>query len=272
LDALGVGLVSAALLLLSLGLINEISTGGLRPVTLLLLVAGTGLAVAFTLVTVLLRMSLVSSRVVVGGVVTLLGFFAGSGALVFTSIYLQSLNGMSAMGAALRLLPLAASFLLAAVVSAALASQFGARPPLVAGAVLIAASVFGLALAGTSLLTTGFVMACLAVLGIGLGLVSVAGAVLAIGDPQADLPGVAAGFQQTALALSGVLASAVIGSIASARASSAHNNPAEASSLASAHDFAVIITDAWQSALLVAGFAALLAVAVALLARPAPAR
>ncbi|MGI8335103.1 MFS transporter [Actinomadura scrupuli] len=270
LDVVGVALLTVTLFLLSFGLANEIADGWSTPLTLLPLVAAAGLGVAFVLVSVLVQPALFASRTVAAGLVTLLGFFTGFGTLTFANAHLQTVDGMNLTGMGVRLLPMGATFLLASIASAALTRQFGARPPLVAGALLIAVPAFGFALVDAGSLTPAFVLVCLAVLGLGLGLVAVAGAFAAIGDAAQELPAVAAGFQQAALALGGILASSVLGSMVSSRVSSVTSEPGPGFPGASVRGLMTVLVDAWQNALLVAGVVALVAAVVALLVRPRP--
>ncbi|NUK68770.1 MFS transporter, partial [Streptomyces lunaelactis] len=143
---------------------------------------------------------------------------AAFGVLPYTSIWLQTVLGMSPVGAGLALLPLAATAFVAAAVSGRLLHDAPHRLVIGGGLLLIGAGTLGQAVldadSGWAPLTAG-----LAVAGIGGGLVSpgLAGAALASVPPRNA--GMAGGSVNTFRQLGYALGVAVFGTVATARMS-----------------------------------------------------
>jgi DHA2 family methylenomycin A resistance protein-like MFS transporter len=71
-------------------------------------------------------------------------FFAFIGAIVYLSAYFQQVQGRSALGAGLAVLPIGIGFFVGAPLSGRLVGRFGARLPMVLGLVLCGAGMLGL--------------------------------------------------------------------------------------------------------------------------------
>jgi DHA2 family methylenomycin A resistance protein-like MFS transporter len=71
-------------------------------------------------------------------------FFAFIGGIVYLSAYFQQVQGRSAPGASLAVLPVGLGFFVGAPLSGRLVGRFGPRLPMVAGLVLCGAGMLGL--------------------------------------------------------------------------------------------------------------------------------
>lgn len=151
-----------------------------------------------------------------GTALVTLAFFSLFGAFFFLTLYLQQVHGMGPVEAGVRLLPLTATFMFSAPAAGALTARFGPRLPLVAGMALTAVALFGLSLAEVDAayltLWPWFVL-----LGLGFGLVIVAGTEAIVGNAPVELSGVAGGLQQTGAQLGGVLGTTVFSTVIASR-------------------------------------------------------
>jgi EmrB/QacA subfamily drug resistance transporter len=223
-DGPGLLLLAAAVFCLVYGLIRSESSGWTTPANLALLGASAVLGGLFVLVEVrqaapLLPMHLFASRSVSLGVVTLLlNFFALFGVLFFVSLYFQNVQGLDAVQAGVRLLPLIGVFSLTSPYAGRVTTRFGAGPPITAGLALCTAALLSLL---TISVHSPFWTLCPGLVGIGLGisLVVVASTEAIIANAPVDEAGVAGGLQGISVQLGGVLGSSILGSILAARVS-----------------------------------------------------
>ncbi|MEY9871672.1 EmrB/QacA subfamily drug resistance transporter [Streptacidiphilus sp. MAP12-33] len=153
-------------------------------------------------------------------VVAVTAFFVLSGFLFLNTLYLQEVRGYSALHAGLLTVPIAAGIALASPLSGRLTAARGARPPLVAAGLLIAAAALTLTtLSPTSpwaVLLTAYVL-----LGTGFGLVNTPITSTAVaGMPRAQA-GVSAAITTTGRQVGNNLGVAVLGSIVAARSGAA---------------------------------------------------
>ncbi len=122
------------------------------------------------------------------------------------------------MRAGLGLLPFTVLFGVGAPTGAALNQRFGPRVPLTAGLVLIGGALLGLSRM-TADSSYHAMWPFLIPLGVGMGMVAPTAIEMIVGSAPNQLAGVASGMQQTALMLGGVLGTAALGSLISARVS-----------------------------------------------------
>ncbi|WP_436531525.1 MFS transporter [Actinoplanes sp. HUAS TT8] len=189
-DWAGAALLSGALLVLLLALIRGNDDGWGSPRILGLFAGGAMLLAAFvgwerrvTDPMLSLRLFL---RPAFAGVA--LQSFATAATLVaatyYLALHLQNVAGYSPLGTGLRVLPLTATALVAAPITAALLRRTGTTPPLIAGLLLAGAGLLCMALIDTSgsltVLAPGFVLAGA---GLGAGAAATASAGLAAVEP-----------------------------------------------------------------------------------------
>src|SRR5262249_58263418 len=141
-------------------------------------------------------------RLSAGTVLITLGAFALFGTFFFVTLYLQQVHGMTPVAAGVRLLPMTATFMFSAPLAGALTARLGPRPPLVAGMGLLAAAQLALSRLSVDSPFSGLWPAFV-LLGIGLGLVVVAGTEAIVGNAPVALAGVAGGLQQTGFQVGG---------------------------------------------------------------------
>jgi EmrB/QacA subfamily drug resistance transporter len=221
-DLPGVGLLAGALFALVWGLIKAQSAGFGDSLPLTFFAVAAILGVAFVVreqaaPQPLLPLRLFrSASLSAGTVLVTLGAFALFGAFFFLTLYLQQVHGLSPVGAGVRLLPMTATFIVSAPLAGALTARFGPRPPLVAGMLLTAASLFGLSRLTVDSPYLGL-WPSFVLLGIGFGLVVVAGTEAIVGNAPVSLAGVAGGVQQTGFQLGGVLGTTVFSTLMATR-------------------------------------------------------
>jgi EmrB/QacA subfamily drug resistance transporter len=221
-DLPGVALLATTLFALVWGLIKAQATGFGDSLPLTFFAIAVVLGVAFVIreqyaPEPLLPLNLFRSVPFSAGLVLVsLGVFALFGAFFFVTLYLQQVHGMSPVQAGVRMLPMTAVFIFSAPLAGALTARFGPRPPLLAGMVLSAISMFGLSRLSVDSPYAGLWPSFL-LLGIGFGLVVVAGTEAIVGNAPVALAGLAGGVQQTGFQLGGVLGTTVFASVMSAR-------------------------------------------------------
>ena len=220
LDLPGAGLAVAGLVTLAYGLAGAPSHGWGSAWTLLLLAAALVLLAGFAVVERSARRPLVPARLwrtrsLAAGVVVMLG---ATGILVGTfflnSLYLQQVQGASALRVGLEFLPLALVIGAGAHLCSRLLPRAGSRPLIVAGLVLMGAGA--LLLTGVSARSgylTGFLPGLL-VVGAGTGLVLPATAITAMSEVAEDRAGTAAGLMTAAHEIGAALGVAVFSAVA----------------------------------------------------------
>lgn len=221
LDLAGAGLLTAALVLLLLPLVDGHQAGW--PAWTFAAIAASIPALALFAIhqrrrerrgaSPLVPPALFRQRAFAGGTLATLAFFSGPPALLFvTAITLQGI-GFSPLHTALSFVPLSLASVPAAGASVALAPRLGRRLPL-GGALVVALGIAGLLLAvelAGADLTTWTLLPGMIVTGLGLGLVAptLIDVVLAGVDPRDA--GSASGILNTALQLGGAIGVALIG-------------------------------------------------------------
>jgi EmrB/QacA subfamily drug resistance transporter len=227
-DGAGVLILAGSLFALVFGIVKAQAWGWGARSTLGLLGSGLVLLVIFVLLELRIEAPLIPPRlfrirsVSLGSVTVMLSFFALFAVLFFVSLYMQNVQGISAIGAGTRTLALTLSFAVTSPIAARVTSRIGAGLTITLGLLPVAAALVGLALleTGSSYLA---LFPSLVLLGIGLGLVVVASAEAIIGNVPVDDSGLAGGIQATAIQLGGVLGASVLGTVIASR--SAHVLP-----------------------------------------------
>lgn len=151
-----------------------------------------------------------------GTALAMLGFFALFGAFFFLTLYLQQVHGMGPVDAGVRLLPMTATFIVAAPLAGALTARFGPRPPLVVGMLLTAGALFALSRISVDAEYLGL-WPWFVVIGLGFGFVIVGSTEAIVGNAPAHQAGLAGGIQQTAAQLGGVLGTTIFGTVLATR-------------------------------------------------------
>jgi EmrB/QacA subfamily drug resistance transporter len=221
-DLPGAGLLAAALFALVWGLIKAQTAGFGDGLPLTCFAIAAILGVAFTIREQTARQPLLplglfrSVSFSAGLVLVALGVFALFGAFFFVTLYLQQVHGLSPVAAGVRILPMTATFMFSAPLAGVLTARFGPRPPLVAGMLLAATALFGLSRLSVDSAYIG-VWPSFVLLGIGFGMVVVAGTEAIVGSAPVSLGGLAGGVQQTGFQIGGVLGTTVFASVMSAR-------------------------------------------------------
>ncbi len=263
LDLPGAMLVVAGLVTGVYALAGTPEHGWASPRTLLLLAVSFGLLAGFAVVERWARRPLLPpqtwrSRSLVSGSVVM---FGATGILVGTfflnSLYLQDVQGASALRVGLEFLPLVAAIGLAAHLASRLLPRAGSRVLAVAGLVLMGGGA--LLLAGVSA-RAGYVTGLLPgllVLGAGTGLVFAAVSVTAMSDVDAGRAGLASGLMTTAHEIGAALGVAVFSAVATAQA-------------AAGSGFAAGYRHGFTVAAVAAAGLALVAMAAIPVVRPAP--
>ena len=220
LDLPGAALAVAGLVTLAYALAGAPAHGWGSARTLLLLAAAFVLLAGFAAVERSTRRPLVPAhlwrtRSLVAGVVVMLG---ATGILVGTfflnSLYLQQVQGASALRVGLEFLPLALVIGAGAHLGSRLLPRAGARLLIVSGlAVMGAGALLLTGVSARSGYLTGFLPGLL-VVGTGTGLVLPATAITAMSDIAEDRAGVAAGLMTTAHEIGAALGVAVFSAVA----------------------------------------------------------
>ncbi len=145
-----------------------------------------------------------------------LAVFGLMGALFVLTQYLQFSLGFSALGAGVRILPIAAVLAVAAVASIYLDRWLGTKAVVASGLLIVATGFWQLT---TTTTTQGFGHALLGMvlLGLGAGLIIAPATASVMGSLPRDRAGVGSAINSTALQVGGAVGVAVIGSVLAAR-------------------------------------------------------
>lgn len=136
----------------------------------------------------------------------------GIGMIFVVSLDLQTARGFAPFDAGVRLLPLVIPLAALSPVTGRLAARVGTRPPVVAGLVVGAA---GSAVVAATASAPYPLFACgLALLGIGMGLVTPAAVAMAMASAPPELAGTASGINNAARQAAGAVGVALFGAIA----------------------------------------------------------
>jgi EmrB/QacA subfamily drug resistance transporter len=228
LDWPGIALISSSLFTLVWGLIDSEKHGwghsdaGAWLLTAIVLL---GLFMAWELRSLQVRrphipLAMFRSRQLSAGVVMVLTtFFALFAVLFYVTLYLERVQGYTAIQTGVRLLALAVVLGLGSVISGLVVGQIGPRVPLLVGALLTAGGLIGLAqLDAHSSYGAIWPFLVLVALGLGPAQTGASQAIVRGGPPEQA--GIAAGLHATAAQVGGLLGLSVLGSIITSRVSS----------------------------------------------------
>ncbi len=217
-DVAGVGLITLALLALSLAFIQGDGKGWTSAYTLGMLAAGVLLLVLFTLNEARSRHPLIELRFF------RLPTFSGANVAIFAStfsmfayyflmsLYLQDLLGYSALGAGLRLLPQTLIVAAVAPFAGRITDRFGPRNPLAAGMFLLAVSLL-LATRWTESTSYVGLLPAFLLNGIGQGLVTTPAMAAVMSSVPRERSGAASGVVNTMRQVGGLLGVAALGAL-----------------------------------------------------------
>lgn len=219
------GVVDATGVLLSVGGmvatvygVKHLGKEGVDPTTVLVLVAGVALLVAFVRRCLrqdqpMLAVGLFANPVFRAGVLTALASSTAMIALLFVgSQWLQLVQGWTPLVAGVALLPMALGGLVGPPLAPAVAARFGARKVVVAGLLVLAAGLLVLGLLPRPMPYAGIALALLLV-GFGTAALGLASALI-MGAAPAHQAGSAAAVEEMSYEVGGVLGVAVLGSLA----------------------------------------------------------
>jgi EmrB/QacA subfamily drug resistance transporter len=259
LDVRGQALAVALLASLTYALIEAPRYGWGSPRIALVLAADAAGAIAFARIELRTREPLIDLRVFrdrqfSGAIfITVAVFFAYSGFVYFTALYLQQVRGLSTLEAGLVMLPGALPVLALGPISGRLVATRGARGVLLAGTLTLAAGTALLALPQDAAPIWEILVPALLV-GIGYGFINAPVSTVAVAALPREQAGVAAATASSARNVGLVLGIAVLGSVVNQRLPGLQ-----------AHEpFRSAYTDAVHAAYLVAAGVALAAAGVAI--------
>ncbi|PWV58089.1 MFS transporter [Nocardiopsis sp. L17-MgMaSL7] len=142
-----------------------------------------------------------------------LAFFAVFGCLFPLTLYLQFVEGYSAVEAGVRLLPVAIALMAASPVAARLSPRLGDRATIVIGMVALGCGLTVLSLATGNSTGYGAVLAATVLMGFGTGLVLPLATGLAVGELRSTETGVGSAVNQAVRQIGVALGVAVLGSL-----------------------------------------------------------
>jgi EmrB/QacA subfamily drug resistance transporter len=151
--------------------------------------------------------------------VTLLIGFAMFGAIFFGALYLQNIQGYSALQAGVRTLPWTLMILIVAPLAGRLGARTGPRAPAAAGMLLVGLGLSGLARLEASSPYSS-IWPCFVACGVGTALAMPTLSAAAMGAIDAEKAGVASGVLNTARQVGGALGIAVLTAVAAGRINS----------------------------------------------------
>jgi MFS transporter, DHA2 family, multidrug resistance protein len=222
LDRLGIAASTAGLVALTYGLIQAGQDGWGDPGALALMAGGLAALAGFVVWErrlgqrggeplvdpELFRSASFTWGAVLGGVAGL----AMIGVLFVMPQYFQAVQGATALGSGLRLLPLIAGLIIGALPASALARAVGAKLTAALGFALLAAGAVGGATTTTAS-TTAFVAIWMTVLGAGTGLTLTAATAVALSRLSPERSGTGSAVVQAFQKTAGPLGTAIVGSI-----------------------------------------------------------
>lgn len=222
-DWVGLALLGGGLFCVVFGLVRAESWGWGNPASGAVLGGGLALLVvlgwAETKVdSPLLPPRLFASRgLTIGTLTVTFAFFAMFGVLFFMTLFLENVGGYDPVAAGVRLLPLTATFAVAAPLGAWFNERFGPRLAVPAGMVCLALAAALLTRVEPHSSYSGL-WPSFALAGLGMGVVVVAASDAIVASAPAEEAGIAGGIQSTGFQLGGVLGTSVLGAVLSSRA------------------------------------------------------
>jgi EmrB/QacA subfamily drug resistance transporter len=222
LDFPGLGLASAGLFGVVLGLVRGNSLGWTNSMVLAALLAGAGLLVAFIFwelraTAPMLPLRLFRNRTfsATNGA-SLLMFFGMFGSIFLLAQFLQTVQHYSPLQAGLRTLPWTAMPVIVAPIAGALSDRIGGRPLLVAGLALQAGGLAWLSAVITPTVPYATMIPAFILCGVGMSLFFAPVANVVLSSVRRDEEGLASGANNAIRELGGVFGIAVLGAVFSA--------------------------------------------------------
>ena len=166
------------------------------------------------------------------------------GTYFFLSLYLQDVNGYSALRAGLAFLPAGLCTLAGALIGTRLVQVIGARRQLVLGPALAAGGLFWLSTIGAGDAYLTHVLGPVMLIGVGIGMSFVPMTLSATAEVPAHEAGLASGLINTTRQMGGAVGLAVMATVATTIATD---------HLVGRHDLATALTAGYQAAFLIAG-------------------
>lgn len=147
-----------------------------------------------------------------GSLTATIGTFALFGLLFVLPGYLQSVLGYDVLGVGVRLIPMMAGLIVGSALADRLSGRFGARLPIVAGMVVVAA---GLTLGALTKTTSGYgwTATWLVVTGLGVGASMAPAMAVVLGDLPTGRAGAGSAIMMTLRQVGGALGVALLGSV-----------------------------------------------------------
>jgi EmrB/QacA subfamily drug resistance transporter len=218
LDLLGTALWTVGLIALLYGIIEGPARGWTDPIVVASFVVAIVLLTSFVLwerhtdQPILDLSFFANPRFTAASVAVTLVFFAMFGSTFFISQYLQFVLGYSALKSGAALLPVAATLMVTAPLSAKLVARFGTKMIVTAGLVLVAIALLTLSLATA---TSGYplVALVLVIIGAGMGLAMAPATESIMGSLPPEKAGVGSAMNDTTREIGGALGVAILGSI-----------------------------------------------------------
>jgi EmrB/QacA subfamily drug resistance transporter len=226
-DLAGALLATFGLLAIVFGVIRTDALGWGSAEVLGLLVAGIAFLVAFAAVEArvaapLLPLSLLRAR---GLATSGLALAANGGAFLgmffLTALFLQSVQGDTALQAGLRFVPMGVGAILGAAAASQLVSRIGTRAVFAAGAAVSAAGLYLLSRAGADASYATQLLPAFVIYGAAIPFIGVPNQITAVASVPHALAGAASGAVTAAFQVGGALGLAVITTLANARATDA---------------------------------------------------
>ncbi len=223
LDLPGVGLASAGLFGIVLGVIRGNSVGWTSPEVLTSLILGTILVSGFVAWELrspqpMLPMSLFRSRgFSATNAASLFMFFGMFGSIFLLAQFLQTVQGYSPLESGLRTLPWTAMPVFVAPIAGALSDRIGGRPLLVTGLVLQSISLGWLASVSSVTVPYSSLVPPFILGGVGMGLFFAPVANVVLSSVRRDQEGIASGANNAIRELGGVFGIAVLASVFTAK-------------------------------------------------------
>jgi EmrB/QacA subfamily drug resistance transporter len=226
-DIAGALLATSGLVAIVLGVIRTDAAGWGSAEVIGLLALGVALLAAFAAVEArvaapLLPLSLLRAR---GLATSGLALAANGGAFLgmffLTALFLQSVQGDSALQAGLRFVPMGIGAIVGATAASQLVTRIGTRVVFIAGAAVSAGALYLLSRAGADASYTTDLLPAFVVYGAAIPFIGVPNQISAVGSVPHDLAGAASGAVTAAFQVGGALGLAVVTTLANARVTDA---------------------------------------------------
>jgi EmrB/QacA subfamily drug resistance transporter len=222
LDLPGVGLASAGLFGIVLGLVRANSLGWTSPYVLTALVAGVALVVGFVVWETrtpqpMLPMRLFRSRgFSATNLASVLMFFGMFGSIFLLAQFLQTVQHYSPLSAGLRTLPWTGMPIVVSPIAGIVADRIGGRPVVLTGLVLQATGLAWLAAVSSPTVAYSSLVPAFIVSGVGMAMFFAPVATMVLGTVRREEEGIASGATNALRELGGVFGIAVLAAVFSA--------------------------------------------------------